>query len=654
MIKKGWGFDTRDLDTKVRPQDDFYHYAAGGWLKKNKIPSDEAAWGTFRMLRHKTEIELQDFLQAISRKRVEKGSSEQMIRDLYRSYLDTKTREKRGTTPLKAWLERIASIRTSAELVKVFAELEKIGGGAPWGLMVDQDFNNPDHYALFIHQSGLGLPDRDYYLLNKPEFVRVRTAYEKHIEKMLTLAGATKADAKKSREIIMRLETSLAKASMPKEEMRDPDKLNNRFSLQQLSSLTSTVDWLGYLKKIGIKKPADVVVMQPEFLKKAVSMLDNEPIEDWKIYLHWHLLSGTSSLMSETLEKEHFNFYGKVLSGTPKMREPWRRALGAVNGTVGELLGRLYVDAYFGSDAKAKVEDIVDDLFVAYTARLKALDWMSAGTKKKALVKLKAMRRKLGYPSKWRSYKGLRIEADDLFGNMERASLREHARVLRKLTKPVDREEWHMFPHTVNAYYNPPANEIVFPAGILQAPIFDLSADDAVNYGGMGSVIGHEITHGFDDSGSKFDEKGRLKSWWTAEDRKSFDSRSKVLVKQFNKYRVADELQVNGELTLGENIADLGGASIAYDALQIRLEKTGRALIDGFTPEQRFFLGLASIERENRRPEAVKTQVTTDPHSPSEFRINGPVSNLPEFYEAFGVKKGDKLYREPKDRAKIW
>lgn len=654
MKKNSWGFDTRDLDAKVRPQDDFYRYAAGGWLKKNNIPKDEASWDSFRMLRFKTEQELRDLITRVSKERAPHGSASQMIRDLARSYLDQKAREKKGLTPLAPWLEKVDALASATDLGRLFGEFETTVGGGPWALIVDQDMDNTDRYVLHLTQSGLGMPDRDYYLRDGAEFLRVRRAYEKHIERTLALAGYSRREATDVRETVMRIETELARVSLSKEFQYDPDKLNNPMSITKLKQWAPHIDWTQYFRMVGVPGVKRVTVMQPEFIRGVDALIKNEPLTAWQQYLRWHLIGGAAPLLTTALDKQHFSFYGKTLTGTKHMRAPWRRALGAVNGAVGELLGRLYVETYFGSTAKKKVTAVVDDLFSAYKTRITALDWMTPRTKRNALIKLRAMRRKLGYPDRWRSYKGLEIRPDDLFGNLVRAAKYEHARAIKKLSKPVDRNEWFIYPQVVNAYYNPTGNEVVFPAAILQTPFFNLSADDAVNYGAMGSVIGHEITHGFDNSGSKFDAKGNHKSWWTDADRKHFDKKAAVLVRQFNQYRVAGDLSVNGKLTLGENIADLGGLSIAFDALQSHLKKTGKAIIDGFTPEQRFFLGFAATERENRRPEAQKTQIATDPHAPSEFRVNGPLSSLPEFYEAFGVKKGDKLWREPKDRAKIW
>ncbi|MFZ1075560.1 MAG: M13 family metallopeptidase [Minisyncoccia bacterium] len=655
MTKKGWGFDTKNIDASVRPQDDFYHYANGTWLKNNPIPENESRWGAFLILRYDTEKKLRALVTKLQNmKRLEAGTPEQMIRDLYCSAFDMKRRNALGIEPVRPWLDRIQNIKNVRQLVLMLAHLEKIGGAGPWGLGVEQDLKNSEKYLLYIGQSGLCMPDRDYYLNDDAESVRVRTAYVKHVEAIFKLMGKTSAEAKRDRATVMRIETALAKISMTKEDLRDVDKIYCKMRASALGRLAPNIDWDAYLRILGTGKLNEVVVMQPEFMKGANAMLEKEPIEDWKTYLSWRVVNGTSGLLSEKFVKENFSFYGTTLSGVKVMKPLWRRALGAVEGMLGEPLGKLYVQAYFGPDAKKKIVAIVDDLFEAYEARIKNLDWMTPATKRKAIEKLHKINRKLGYPDKWKSYRGLVIKPDDFFGNAIRATLFHHAREIQRLKKPVDRVEWHMTPQTVNAYYSFTLNDIVFPAAILQAPIFSPDADDAVNYGAIGSVIGHEITHGFDDQGAKFDGKGNRKTWWRKEDRARFDKKAEVLKKQFDTYAVADDVKVNGQLTLGENIADLGGASIAFDAYKLRLAKTGRKDIDGFTPEQRFFLGLAVFDSENMRPEAQKMRVLTDPHSPGIFRINGPASNLPEFYEAFGVKKGDKLYRDPNDRAKIW
>lgn len=655
IMKKNWGFDTRDIDAKVRPQDDFYKYVNGGWLKKNPIPPEESSWGSFRILRFETEKKLRTLVQKVEKMKNAKASSpEQLVRDFYHSALDMPARNRAGLTPLTPWLDRVAKIRDVPSLVTTLAHIEKIGGGGPWGFGVDQDMKDSTKYILYIHQSGLGMPDRDYYLKDDSESKRVRAAYQKHVAAIFMLAGSSKVVAKRQCETVMRIETALAEKAMSKEDLRDVDKTYHKMRLPELAKLTPHIDWAAYFKIVGAGSPRDLIVMLPAFLKSVDGMLSKIAIADWQTFLTWHLIGGAASLLSAKFEKQNFAFYGTVLSGVTVMKPAWRRALSMVNGNLDEVLGKLYVQEYFSPEAKKRIVTMVADLFDAYEVRIKQLDWMSAATKKKAVLKLHQMTKKLGYPDKWKNYKGLVVKPDDYFGNAVRATLQEHTRVMRRLKKPVDRKEWFMSPQTVNAYCSFGLNDVVFPAAILQPPFFSESADDAVNYGSIGSVIGHEITHGFDDQGSKFDGHGNRKTWWTKKDQLRFAKKAKRLVTEFNTYRVADGLSVNGQLTLGENIADLGGASIAFDAYQMRLKKTGRTDIDGFTPEQRFFLSFALFERENRRPEAEKTQVLTDPHSPGQFRINGPASNLPEFYAAFGVKKGDKLYREPKNRAKIW
>lgn len=652
MTKKQLGFDTKDIDARVRPQDDFFHYASGGWMKRNPIPKAESRWGSFTMLRHTTDKQLRILLKkVVETKHAEKGSAEQMIRDFYLSGMDLKHRKALGLSPLKKQLELVEKIKTPEDIVRTIAQLERVGLSGVWGSSIDQDMKNSEKYIIYMGQGGLGMPDRDYYLKDDAESKRVRKAYEIHLIRIGELAGSK--DAKQRAAVILEIETALAKASMKKEDLRDVDKTYHKKTIAQLKKLTPRIDWKEYFEILGTS-PKEVVVMQPDFFVAVEKLFYSFPIESWKTYLATHIVGDLGSFLTPELTKENFAFYGTVLTGTKHMKPLWRRVLGVVNGTLSELFGELYVKAYFGPEAKQTVATIVADLFRAYEARIKNLDWMTPGTKKKAVLKLSQMNRKLGYPDKWKSYKGLVVSPTDYVGNLMRISEYEHKRALKRLGKPVDHKEWFMSPQTVNAYCSFGLNDIVFPAAILQHPFFSMKADDAFNYGAIGSVIGHEITHGFDDQGCKFDGKGNRKTWWTPTDTKLFTEKAKRLIKEFDGYEVAPGMKVNGQLTLGENIADLGGISIAFDAYQLRLKKTGRADIKGYTPEQRFFMGYAATEREQERPEFRKTQVLTDPHSPSLFRVNGPLSNLPEFYEAFNVQKGDKLYREPKNRAKIW
>lgn len=649
------GFDTRDLDTHVRPQDDFYTYANGGWLKRNKIPTDESRWGSFNILRYKAEKNLKHIVdELLQQNKAPKGGDEQLVGDLYRSGMDMKTRNKLGVRPLESLRNEIKSIANTSELVSVITHLHKLGISAPWGIGVDQDAKNSARYALHIYQSGLGLPDRDYYLKDEPEFVRVRKAYVDHVLRMFGLLGYSKGEALARTQTVMKVETLLAKVSMDKVAARDAEKTYNKKTVSQLKTLASQVNWPVYFKAVGVPTVSYVIAAQPHFIKSATALLNTLALEEWRVYLEWQLVDDASDFLSENFVKANFSF-SQILTGSKKIKPLWRRTLAVVNGALGEPLGKIYVKHYFDHAKKHKMDVLVSDLFAVYEERIKGLDWMSAATKRKAIAKLGMMARKIGYPRVWKSYKGLVIKPDDYLGNALRIAMFEHAREMKKLTrKTIDRDEWFMHPQTVNAYFHPTMNEIVFPAAILQPPFFNFEADDAFNYGGIGAVIGHEITHGFDDQGAKFDGTGNMKTWWQPVDKKKFEQKGKMLVKQYNAFKVADGVAVNGDLTLGENIADLGGLVIGYDAYQRHLKKTGRKDIAGFTPEQRFFLGFALVEQELVRPEAVKTRVLTDPHSPAEFRINGPLAHFEPFYEAYGVKKGDKLWRDPKDRAKIW
>ena len=652
---KSWGFDTKTIDEKVRPQDDFYTHAHGKWLAATKIPATESRWGSFMTLRFDTEKKLRALVESLSRGRFPAGSAEQMVRDFYKAGLDEKTRERLGMKPMLPWLAKVEKLKGQKDMEALIAEFHRLGIGALWGGMIDQDSKNSERYVLYLAQDGIGMPDRDYYLNDDAESKRVREAYKKYMAAMHRLIGLSVKEAGAAVETVMRIETALAKASMTKEDARDSEKTYHKYPVKKLKALAPNVDWKSYFTRIGAGKESYVILMQPEFIKAASAMLSTVPLADWKTYLRWHLVDGMAGLLSKKFVLTQFAYYGKALSGQKAMKPLWRRALGATNASLGELLGQIYVKRHFTPEAKVAMSKLVDDLFAAYERRIKALDWMTEPTKKKAVAKLRMMSRKIGYPDKWKSYRGLKVSPNDSFGNALRSAEYEHRRQVKKLGRPIDRTEWHMYPQTVNAYCNFNMNEIVFPAAILQPPFFDLSADAAVNYGSIGSVIGHEMTHGFDDQGAKFDGKGNMKTWWTDEDRKRFEGKAKLLKEQFDQYTVADGVKVNGQLTLGENIADLGGASIAFDAYRAhRARANERGDIEGYSPEQRFFFGFSLFERELARPEFEKMHALTDPHSPGIYRINGPASNLPEFYEAFNVKKGDKLYREPKDRAKIW
>lgn len=655
MAKKTstWGFSLTDLEPTIRPQDDFSGHVHHRWTKAHPIPENESCWGTFRKLGVDVEKQVKVLVEETQTKRT-LSPEEKLIRDLYRSGMDQKKRTALGISPLSKEMKRIDSIESTEALLSTIAHFHRIGVNAIWNVGVDQDMKNVNAYALYMGQSGLGMPEREYYLKDDAESKRVRTAYEAYVEKMFRLMGYTLSESGRARDTVLAVETELAKVWMSKEDRRDPEKIYNKLSLSALKKLAPGIDWKEYLKLIGAEKASYYLVMQPVFFTGAGKLFTDISLSEWRTYLRFHLVNSYAGSLSGVFERHSFSFYGTVLTGVQTMKPLWRRVISVVNGSLGEALGKEYVKRHFPPEAKKKMDLLVNDLFTAYEARIQSLDWMSKTTKKKALQKLGSFTRKIGYPKRWRSYKGLVIKADEYAGNLMRVHEYEHARYLKRLGTPVDREEWLMYPQTVNAYYQPTMNDIVFPAAILQPPFFSLSNDDAFNYGAIGTVIGHEITHGFDDEGSKFDAKGNLKSWWTPEDRKRFMAKAKKIEKQYGQYEVADGVKVNGKLTLGENIADLGGISIAYDAYKLQLARTGRKDINGLSPEKRFLIGYALVWREHMRPESEKTRVLTDPHSPSKFRINGPLSNFSTFYEAFEVRKGDKLYRAPKDREMVW
>ena len=653
-IKK-WGFDIRDLDTSVRPADDFFHYASGGWIRKNPLPATEAMWGSFTVLRQDNRKKLKAIVEEVAQERNAKMESDaQMVRDIYSTGMDEVKRERDGVSPLLPIFEKINALKKPEEIIPLTAYLHRLGFGGLFGFFIDQDERHNDKNILYLVQSGLSLPDRDYYLNDNEESKRVRVEYRKHIMSMFKLLGKSPKDCGIAIESILRIETDLAKHSMTQVELRDIEKQYNKRTLSKFAKEAPGAEWEKYFRLAGVGKPKEIIVAQPIFMKRTAEMLGEISIAEWKDYFTWHILSGASSFLNKSFVNEHFKFYSTILAGVKKQRPLWERVVGFIDGTVGEALGKLYVERHFNHEAKKKINELVDNLFSAYEERIKALDWMTPKTKKLALKKLHAMTRKLGYPDKWKGYKGLVVRDDSYIENYWRVHEFEWKRTIKKLKQKPDKKEWHMTPPTVNAYYSPIMNEIVFPAGIMQPPFFDASADDAVNYGAIGSVIGHEITHGFDDQGCQFDHTGNFKNWWTNEDKKHFDKKAKVIEDEFNNYTAIDDMKVNGALTLGENIADLGGLTIAFSAFKKSQKGKKREIIDGFTPEQRFFLGFALSEREQLRPELLKKIIVTDPHSPSIFRVNGPLSNMPEFYEAWGVKEGDKLYRKPKERAKIW
>ena len=646
------GIELANMDTSVRPQDDFFRHVNGQWLKTTEIPADKSLYGGFTKLRDDSEARLRAIIEESAVKAGKKaGSDEQKVGDLYNSFMNEAKLEELGLKPLEAELARIDALKGKDEVPALMARFMRIGVSSPINGYVNQDAKEPSQYIVYLLQSGLGLPDRDYYLLEDAKFQALRAAYLAHVEKMLALAGDAQAAA--NAKTIVALETALAQKHWTRVDSRDDDKTYNKVELAKANALTPGFDFAAYLKGVGVTGSA-VIVAQPSAFTGFAEQLQAQPLPVWKTYFKWHLLRSYAPYLSKAYVDESFAFYGKTLRGIQENRPRWKRGVEAVENSLGESLGKIYVARHFPPEAKARMDELVRNLIKAYEQSIQSLDWMSADTKKQALAKLAKFTPKIGYPSKWRDYSGLSIDGSDLVGNLMRSAEFEHAYHLGKLGKPIDREEWFMTPQTVNAYYNPNMNEIVFPAAILQPPFFNLAADDAVNYGGIGAVIGHEIGHGFDDQGSKYDGDGFLKSWWTEDDRRKFEERTKLLIGQYDQYEPLPGQKVNGALTIGENIGDLGGASIAYKAYQLALNGKEAPVIDGFTGDQRFFIGYAQIWRVKMRDEAMLERLKTDPHSPGEYRCNGALVNVPAFYTAFGVKEGDKLFAPADKRVKIW
>ena len=646
-----WGVDLAGMDKSVKPGDSFYRYVNGTWEKTTEIPADRSSWGGFGVLRDLSDQRTREIIEAAAKTNAAPGSNERKVGDLYASFMDEAAIEARGTAPLKPFLTKIAAIRNSADLARAFGEGNRIGVGSPFGASVIQDLKNNTIYNVYVGQGGLGLPDRDYYLDDKnPKFAEVRGRYQQHIAAMLTLAGFSDAQARAQR--IYELEKKIAASHWTRVEQRQIEKIYNPMTPAQMAANIPGFDFPAYLQAAGLNGQQQFIVAHPSALQGAAKLVQSEPIETWKDYLNFRLLSGAAPLLPKSFVDESFAFNGKVLSGTPQLKDRWKRGVDLVGGGMGEAVGQLYVARYFPPEAKAKMDELVRNLIKAMDVRLANLDWMTPETKAKARVKLAAFTPKIGYPDKWRDYSALEIVPGDALGNALRARAFEYQRNVAKIGKPVDRSEWGMAPQTVNAYANPLLNEIVFPAAILQPPFFDLNADPAVNYGAIGAVIGHEISHHFDDQGSKFDPKGNLSVWWSPADIAKFKGLTSKVVQQYGAYEPLPGSRVNGELTLGENMADLAGLTVAYDAYKMSLNGKKDRVIDGYTGDQRFFLGFGQVWRNKYRDAALQQQLTTDPHTPGHFRPN-VVRNFDPWYAAFGVKDG-ALYLPPEQRIKIW
>ncbi|HET6227650.1 MAG TPA: M13 family metallopeptidase [Bacteroidia bacterium] len=650
------GIDLKNLDKTVKPTDDFYLFVNGNWIKNNPIPNSESAWGSFKELQEKNTQRLALILKEVAaNKTAAAGSNIQKIRDFYNAAMDSVKLNKDRMAPLNPELEQISKIANTTDLIKEVAHLHLIGIEPMFNIYVDQDAKVSTQYITHILQGGIGLPDRDYYTNTDERTLGIQKAYITYIGNMFKLMGEKPEEAEKNAKIVYDIETSLAKVSMTAIQLRDPEAQYNKKTIQELNTFAPNLQLASFFDGVNIKGINNVIVAQPDFFQQLNKDIASVSLNDWKTYLRWNLINGTAGRLSDDFVNESFQFYGKTISGTPALKPRWKRALAATDGSLGDALGQLFVEKYFTADSKRRVNEMVDNLIAAYRERINSRDWMSPETKKQAQSKLDKVIRKIGFPDKWKDYSTLSIQTDSYVGNFFRANTYAFNEMIDRLGKPIDKTIWRLTAPTINAYYNPTINEIVFPAGIMQGVFFNPEADDAVNYGGMGAVIGHELTHGFDDQGAQFDADGNLKNWWTKEDLERFKQKTALLVKQFDNYVAIDDVHVKGELTLGENIADLGGLTIAYYAFKKSLQgKPVPAKIDGYTAEQRFFISWSQVWRVSMRPEYLKNMIQTNPHSPGNFRANGAPSNMQEFYDAFGVKPGDKMYRPKEERAEIW
>lgn len=649
------GFDVANMDTSVSACANFFQYANGGWTARNQIPAAFSRWGRFEVLDEQNIAVLHGILDGlVAKKSLRAGSNEQKIADYYRSCMDEPSIEAQGVTPLQPEFDRIAAIKDVAGLQAQVARFHSYRVPVVFGFGAGQDFKNSQAVIAQAVQGGLGLPDRDYYTKDDDKSRQTRDEYQKHITRMFQLLGDNSERAAQEAQTVIDIEKKLAEKSSTRVQRRDPEANYHPMNRTELSELTPHFDWRNYFEGVGLPTIDKINVGQPEFFKAADKLLASIPLDDWKTYLRWHLLNASAGTLSAKFVEEDFNFSGKYLQGTKEMQPRWRRCVVSTDRALGEALGQLYIQKTFTPAARVRAQTMVKNLVEALRTDLTTLSWMSDETRKKAISKLDAFIRKIGYPDKWRSYEALQVSRGAFYNNAILSRQFEVKRNLGKIGKPVDKSEWGMSPPTVNAYYNPTINEIVFPAGILQPPFYDPKADDAFNYGGIGVVIGHEMTHGFDDSGARFDADGNLAMWWTPDDFKKFKERTDCVVKQFDGYEVEPGLNQNGKLVVGESVADLGGLAVAYAAYQKSLQGKKPKVIAGFTPDQRFFLGYAQIWAQNIRPEAARLRVATDPHPLGRFRVNGPLSNMPLFATAFQCKAGDAMVRPADKRCQIW
>jgi predicted metalloendopeptidase len=647
----GSGLMLPGYDRQVRPQDDLFTFANGQWLRTTQIPADRSRYGAFQKVDDQAQQHLRTIVEDSAARHGVAGSPEQQIGDFYTSFMDTARLDALGAAPLKASLARIDALASATDVVRYLGASAGDGTSSPIGLSVDQDSRNASAYIPGVSQSGLTLPNRDYYLKTDPEFVTIRDQFRTYTARALGLAGVADPDAAARQ--VLSVENHLAQVQWTAAQDRDATATYNKFTVADATAHTPGLDWTAYLDAAGVHTP-DFIIAEPSYFTALGTALTTVPVSDWKSYLKFKIIDGLSPYLSNDFVTARFEFQGRALAGQQEQRPRWKRGVRAVDDAVGDLLGQRYVQRYFPPDNKRRIDALVTKLIDAYRTSINGLDWMSDSTKAEARDKLSKLNVKIGYPKKWKDYSKLRVARDDLVGNVLRSSQLEYQRNLDRLGKPVDRDEWFTTPQTVNAYYQATRNDITFPAAILQPPFFDVNADDAVNYGGIGAVIGHEISHAFDDQGRKFDGTGNLRDWWTPQDVQRFTVKTTALAAQYSAYQPLPGQHINGELTLGENIADLSGLTVAHRAYELSLGGRPAPVMDGFTGEQRFFLGWAQAWRGKIRDQELRVELLSDPHSPVEFRANGVVSNLPEYYQAFSVKQGDKLFRLPDQRVKIW
>ncbi|OXS02155.1 M13 family metallopeptidase [Shewanella algae] len=653
-VKKSSGIELENFDHQVRHQDDFYYSVNGKWLATTPIPADKSNYGAFSVLYEESQAALKQIIEeAAAKPNKAEGSVEQKIGDFYAAYMDSTLTDQLGIAPLKGQLADIAKTASHADIAALMGKLLTDGSGIPFGFYVNNDAKNSSQYGVYLYQSGLTLPDRDYYLKDDPKFVANREAMREYVRNLMSAAGYPHADAAAAN--VANIELFIAQSQWSRVESRDANKAYNKMSLKELQQLMGGFDFDGFAKAAGLTgKTQDVIVRQPSYFEKLGAEFGKFPVSAWQDYLAFHLVDSYAGLLSQQFVDLHFDFHSKTLMGIQEQKPRWKRAVDGADQVIGELVGKEYVARHFQPEAKARMESMIKNLIKGFEVSIDELEWMTPETKKAAQEKLSKFTYKIGYPDKWKDYSNLEIKADDLVGNYQRYARFEYQDMLAKLGKPIDRSEWHMTPQTVNAYYNPVMNEIVFPAAILQPPFFNMEADDAVNYGGIGAVIGHEISHGFDDQGAKYDGDGNLRNWWTDKDREEFQKRGAQLSAQYSQFEALPGKFVNGDLTLGENIGDLGGLTVALRSYHLSLNGKEAPVMDGLTGDQRFFVGWSQVWRRNYRDEELGRRLLTDPHSPSHYRAMGTPRNVEGFYKAFDLKPTDKMYLSEEDRVKIW